>query len=147
MFIPLSTRFSTFWVVRRISKPTLANCHPNSDFDEFLEFFPILAVVVMVVRSGVLLLVMLLMVLLRLPRKLTIQHLAEICGKQLKRHFQCAADPITIRDRSDHVPRPFPSVRNPPNNTPDEHFVLENAIFRVQGIFPNFTKYCTYHAK
>lgn len=66
MFIPLFTRLSTFWVVRRISKPTLANCHPNSDFDEFLEFFPILAVVVMVVRSGVLLLVMLLMVLLLL---------------------------------------------------------------------------------
>ena len=54
--------------------------------------------------------------ILRLPRKMTIQHLAEICGKQLKRHFQCAADPSTIRDRSEHVPRPFPSVRNPPRN-------------------------------
>ena len=54
--------------------------------------------------------------ILRLPRKITIQHLAEICGKQLKRHFQCAADPNTIRSRSETVPRPFPSVRNPPRN-------------------------------
>ena len=54
--------------------------------------------------------------ILRLPRKMTIQHLAEICGKQLKRHFQCAADPRPFRDRSEHDPRPFPSVRNPPRN-------------------------------
>ena len=54
--------------------------------------------------------------ILRLPRKMTIQHLAEICGKQLKRHFQCAADPRPFRDRSETVPRPFPSVRNPPRN-------------------------------
>ena len=54
--------------------------------------------------------------ILRLPRKMTIQHLAEICGKQLKRHFQCAADPRPFRDRSEHDPRPFASVRNPPRN-------------------------------
>ena len=54
--------------------------------------------------------------ILRLPRKMTIQHLAEICGKQLQRHFQCAADPRPFRDRSEHDPRPFPSVRNPPRN-------------------------------
>ena len=42
--------------------------------------------------------------LLRLPRKMTTQHLAEICGKQLKRHFQCGADPSMIRARSDHDP-------------------------------------------
>ena len=41
---------------------------------------------------------------------------AEICGKQLKRHFQCAADPRPFRDRSEHDPRPFASVRNPPRN-------------------------------
>ena len=41
--------------------------------------------------------------ILRLPRKMTIQHLAEICGKQLKRHFQCAADPNMIRSRSETV--------------------------------------------
>ena len=54
--------------------------------------------------------------ILRLPRKMTIQHLAEICGKQLKRHFQCAADPRPFREWSEHDPRPFPSVRNPPRN-------------------------------
>ena len=54
--------------------------------------------------------------ILRLPRKMTIQHLVEICGKQLKRHFQCAADPRPFRDRSEHDPRPFASVRNPPRN-------------------------------
>ena len=42
--------------------------------------------------------------ILRLPRKMTIQHLAEICGKQLKRHFQCAADPTMIRAWSETVP-------------------------------------------
>ena len=45
--------------------------------------------------------------ILRLPRKMTIQHLAEICRKQLKRHFQCAADPTMIRARSETVPLPF----------------------------------------
>ena len=54
--------------------------------------------------------------ILRLPRKMTIQHLAEIGGKQLKCHFQCAADPSMFRAWSDHDPRPFPSVRNPPRN-------------------------------
>ena len=54
--------------------------------------------------------------ILRLPRTMTIQHLTEICWKQLKRHFQCAADPTMIRPWSDHDPRPFPSVRNPPRN-------------------------------
>ena len=54
--------------------------------------------------------------ILRLPRKMTMQHLAEICEKQLKRHFQCTADPSMIREWSDHVPRPFASVRNPPRN-------------------------------
>ena len=41
--------------------------------------------------------------ILRLPRKMTIQHLAEICGKQLKRHFQCAADPRPFREWSETV--------------------------------------------
>ena len=90
--------------------------------------------------------------ILRLPRKMTIQHLAEICGKQLKRHFQCTADPRPFRDRSETVPRPFPSVRNPPRNrgyffAPDERFVLKNTTFRVPAIFPNFTKSCAYHEK
>ena len=36
--------------------------------------------------------------ILRLPRKMTTQHLTEICWKQLKRHFQCATDPSMIRE-------------------------------------------------
>ena len=34
----------------------------------------------------------------RLPRKMTLQHFKEISGKQLKRHFQCGADPSRIRE-------------------------------------------------
>ena len=50
--------------------------------------------------------------ILRLPRKMTTQHLAKICGKQLKRHFQCAADPSRIRDGSETVPvRPQPAAQ------------------------------------
>ena len=42
--------------------------------------------------------------ILHLPRKMTTQHLAEICGKQLKRHFQCAADPRPFRAWSENEP-------------------------------------------
>ena len=90
--------------------------------------------------------------ILRLPRKMTIQHLAEICGKQLKRHFQCAADPRPFREWSEHDPRPFPSVRNPHATevtfrAPEERFVLKNTTFRAPAIFPNLTKYCACHEK
>ena len=80
-----------------------------------------------------------------LPRKMTIQHLAEICGKQLKRHFQCAADPRPFRDRFRQS-----ATRHATENTfraPDERFVLKNPTFRAPAIFPNFTKSCAYHAK
>ena len=40
--------------------------------------------------------------ILRLPRKMTVQSLKEICWKRMKRHFQCAADPRMIRAWSDH---------------------------------------------
>ena len=42
--------------------------------------------------------------ILRLPRKMTIQHLTEIWWKQLKRHLQCATDPRPIRPWSEHDP-------------------------------------------
>ena len=65
--------------------------------------------------------------ILRLPRKMTVQNLREICWKRMKRHLQCAADPTMIRAWSDHDPRMIrpwsehgptmkPSVRNPPRN-------------------------------
>ena len=47
--------------------------------------------------------------ILRLPRKMTLQHFKEISRKQLKRHFQCGADPSWIRAGSDHDPRMKPS--------------------------------------
>ena len=50
--------------------------------------------------------------ILRLPRKMTIQHLAEICGKRLKRHFQRAADPRPFRPWSENEPvSPQPAAK------------------------------------
>ena len=43
--------------------------------------------------------------ILRLPRKMTLQHFKEISRTQLKRHFQCGADPRMIRDHSENDPR------------------------------------------
>ena len=42
--------------------------------------------------------------ILRLPRKMTVPNLKEICWKRMKRHFQCAADPTMIRPWSEHDP-------------------------------------------
>ena len=42
--------------------------------------------------------------MLRLPRKIALQNLRKICRKQLKRHFQCAADSTMIRTWSEHDP-------------------------------------------
>ena len=42
--------------------------------------------------------------ILRLPRKMTVPNLKEICWKRMKRHFQCAADPRMIRAWSEHDP-------------------------------------------
>ena len=52
--------------------------------------------------------------ILRLPRKMTLQNFAKISRKQLKRHFQCGADPRMIRAGSENDPRMKPSLRNPP---------------------------------
>ena len=82
--------------------------------------------------------------ILRLPRKMTIQHLAEICGKQLKRHFLSNArpirpwsenDPTMIRDRSRQS-----ATRRATEITfraPDEHFVLKTTTFRAPLSFQN----------
>ena len=54
--------------------------------------------------------------ILRLPRKMTVQNLKEICWKRMKRHFQCAADPTMIRPWSDHEtvsPQPASQPRLP----------------------------------
>ena len=47
--------------------------------------------------------------ILRLPRKMTLQHFKEISRKQLKRHFQCGADPSMIRAGSELDPSRKPS--------------------------------------
>ena len=48
--------------------------------------------------------------ILRLPRKMTLQDFKENLQKQVKRHFQCGADPTMIRAWSDHEN----ANRNPP---------------------------------
>ena len=48
--------------------------------------------------------------ILRLPRKMTLQHFKEISRKQLKRHFQCGADPSWIRAGNRH-PQPASQPR------------------------------------
>ena len=68
-------------------------------------------------------------------------------GRNLRKTAETS---FPMRGRSETVPRPFPSVRNPPRNrgyffAPDER--LKNTTFRVPAIFPNFTKYCAYHEK
>ena len=50
--------------------------------------------------------------ILRLPREMTLQHFKEISRKQLKRHFQCGADPSWIRPWSENET----VIRNPPRN-------------------------------
>ena len=48
--------------------------------------------------------------ILRLPRKMTVQNLREICWKRMKRHFQCATDPSMIRPWSENeTVRPQPA--------------------------------------
>ena len=52
--------------------------------------------------------------ILRLPRKMTLQHFKEISRKQLKRHFQCGADPRMIREWSEQHPSNIRAGNRPP---------------------------------
>ena len=45
--------------------------------------------------------------ILRLPRKMTVQNLKEICWKRMKRHFQRAADPRMIPQPASQPKLPF----------------------------------------
>ena len=81
--------------------------------------------------------------ILRLPRKMTVQNLKEICWKRMKRHFQCAADPRMIREWSDHDPRMKPSVRNPPRDRgclsrPPRAFCIEKYNISRSGYHSKF---------
>ena len=66
--------------------------------------------------------------ILRLPRKMKAQHLAKICWKQLKRHFQCAADPRPLQAGSETVPRMNPSLLNPPRNCSEVTFRARTSV-------------------
>ena len=81
--------------------------------------------------------------ILRLPRKMTVQNLKEICWKRMKRHFQCAADPSMIRAWSENDPRMKPSVRNPPRNRgylsrPPRAFCIEKCNISRSGYHSKF---------
>ena len=81
--------------------------------------------------------------ILRLPRKMTVPNLKEICWKRMKRHFQCAADPRMIRSWSDHDPTMKPSVRNPPRNRgylsrPPRAFCIEKYNISRSGYHSKF---------
>ena len=81
--------------------------------------------------------------ILRLPRKITLQHFKEISRKQLKRHFQCGADPRMIRAGSENDPTMKPSLRNPPRNRgyfsrPPRAFCIENYNISRSGYHSKF---------
>ena len=77
--------------------------------------------------------------ILRLPRKMTLQNFAKISRKQLKRHFQCGADPRMIRAGSDHET----VIRNPPRNRgyfsrPPRPFCIEKYNISRSGYHSKF---------
>ena len=97
--------------------------------------------------------------ILRLPRKMSTQHLTEICWKQVQRHFQCATDPRPIRDRSETVPSisdhdPTQKTQTATRRaakatfrTRQEQIPLKITTFPAPAIIPNFTKCCACHEK
>ena len=89
---------------------------------------------------------------LRLPRKMTLQDVKENLPKQVKRHFQCGADPSMIREWSDHDPsmKTQTATRLATEVTfraHHEHFLLKNTTFRAQSYIQTFTTYCACHEK
>ena len=74
--------------------------------------------------------------ILRLPRKMTLQHVRKNVRKRMKRHFQCGADPSMIRPWSDHEtvsPQPASQLRI--------LFEPTTSIFycKIQRFAPNLT--------
>ena len=88
--------------------------------------------------------------ILRLPRKMTLQHFKEISRKQLKRHFQCGADPSWIRAGSENDPRMIRAgselktvIHNPPRNRnyfsgPPQAFCIEKYNISCSGYHSKF---------
>ena len=81
--------------------------------------------------------------ILRLPRKMTLQDFKENLQKQVKRHFQCGADPSMIRAWSEHDPSMIrPWKRKPqPASQVRLLFQLTTSIFycKIQRFAPNLT--------
>ena len=82
--------------------------------------------------------------ILRLPRKMTLQDFKENLQKQVKRHFQCGADPTMIRAWSEHDPsmKTQTATRLASEVTfraHHEHFLLKNTTFRAQSYIQTFT--------
>ena len=90
--------------------------------------------------------------ILHLPRKMTLQDVKENLQKQVKRHFQCGADPTMIRPWSENDPsmKTQTATRLATEVTfrgHHEHFLLKNTTFRAQSYIQTFTKYCACHEK
>ena len=81
--------------------------------------------------------------ILRLPRKMTLQDFKENLQKQVKRHFQCGADPTMIRPWSEHDPSMIrPWKRKPqPASQVSLLFEVPRSIFycKIQRFAPNLT--------
>ena len=90
--------------------------------------------------------------ILRLPRKMTTQHLTEIGWKQVKRHFQCATDPRPFREWSENDPTLKTQnwtrrAAKATFRTRQEQHLLKITTFPAPAIIPNFTTCCTCHEK
>ena len=81
--------------------------------------------------------------ILRLPRKMTLQDFKENLQKQVKRHFQCGADPCMIRAWSEHDPTMIREWKRKPQpaSQPRLLFDLTTSIFycKIQRFAPNLT--------
>ena len=80
---------------------------------------------------------------LHLPRKMTLQDVKENLQKQVKRHFQCGADPTMIREWSEHDPRMIRAWKRKPQPASQVRllFELTTSIFywKIQRFAPNLT--------
>ena len=88
--------------------------------------------------------------ILRLPRKMTVQNLREICWKRMN------GTSFTMCGRSENDPTMIRAWNRPSAtrlatevtfHAHHEHFVLKNTTFRAPAIIPNFTEYCACHEK
>ena len=81
--------------------------------------------------------------ILHLPRKMTLQDFKENLQKQVKRHFQCGADPTMIREWSEHDPRMIRAWKRKPQPASQVRllFELTTSIFywKIQRFAPNLT--------